>query len=371
MHPLDGVFEHRLIYNNKKTNLNPFYPNIRTLLNQNPSLHSPSTRSHSDVVGYRTLLQPLWRLKFKVRMVFRVLKPLLRWMWPPLLLRKVPPYVPTPIKNPDFDSEFAMEEEGWCTDEEEEITTHESLNQIEKSATVYDLPIPFPPITNLSVDGKRPELNVGDKPDVQTKVLQPVGLNVDFRQNNVWENHGKLGLSIADRIRRSKEAAKVRIEYFPPVKTPEGKSRMLITKDDLLKSAKAYTWHLYGYFLGTSMDFNRNHEAYNVNVVASFLSSYKDHLEPAIANLRKLLQSLKGYQYIIVPDEEFLHDIKQRGNTEQEYLDAKAKIVNIFNTVESIKEHFCSAIDDSSRKTLNLWQTQVWKLLDFPSLGPD
>ncbi|KAF5763428.1 hypothetical protein HanXRQr2_Chr15g0680081 [Helianthus annuus] len=239
------------------------------------------------------------------------------------MTNQVPPYVPTPIKNPDFDSEFAMEEEGWCTDEEEEITTHESLNQIEKSATVYDLPIPFPPITNLSVDGKRPELNVGDKPDVQTKVLQPVGLNVDFRQNNVWENHGKLGLSIADRIRRSKEAAKVRIEYFPPVKTPEGKSRMLITKDDLLKSAKAYTWHLYGYFLGT--DQLQNHEAYNVNVVASFLSSYKDHLEPAIANLRKLLQSLKGYQYIIVPDEEFLHDIKQRGNTEQEYLDAKAK----------------------------------------------
>ncbi|KAJ0692255.1 hypothetical protein HanPI659440_Chr15g0583801 [Helianthus annuus] len=150
-----------------------------------------------------------------------------------------------------------MEEEGCCTDEEEEITTHESLNRIEKSATVYDLPIPFPPITNLSVDSKRPELNVGDKPDVQTKVLQPVGLNVDVRPNNVWENHGKLGLSIADRIRRSKEAAKVRIEYFPPVKTPEGKSRVLITKDDLLKSAKAYTWHLYGYFLGTSMDFNR------------------------------------------------------------------------------------------------------------------
>ncbi|KAI7729759.1 hypothetical protein M8C21_003065, partial [Ambrosia artemisiifolia] len=39
----------------------------------------------------------------------------------------------------------------------------------------------------------------------------------------------------------------------------------------------------------------QNHEAYIVNVVASFLSTYKDQLEPAIANLRKLLQSLKGY----------------------------------------------------------------------------
>ncbi|KAJ0679998.1 hypothetical protein HanPI659440_Chr16g0619391 [Helianthus annuus] len=49
-----------------------------------------------------------------------------------------------------------------------------------------------------------------------------------------------------------------------------------------------------------------NHEAYTVNVVASFLSSYKDHLEPAIANLRKLLQSLKVYiviasYFIILP----------------------------------------------------------------------
>ncbi|KAF5798732.1 hypothetical protein HanRHA438_Chr07g0306681 [Helianthus annuus] len=50
----------------------------------------------------------------------------------------------------------------------------------------------------------------------------------------------------------------------------------------------------------------QNHEAYTVNVVTSFLSSYKDHLEPAIANLRKVLQSLKGYivialSFIILP----------------------------------------------------------------------
>ncbi|XP_076950019.1 uncharacterized protein LOC143622882 [Bidens hawaiensis] len=96
----------------------------------------------------------------------------------------------------------------------------------------------------------------------------------------------------------------------------------------------------------------QNHEAYIVNVVSSFLTTYKDQLEPAIANLRKLLQSLKGYQYVIDPDEEFLQDTKQRVNIEQEYLDAEAKVVNIFNTVESIKEHFYSAVDDASRKDI-------------------
>ncbi|KAK9068495.1 hypothetical protein SSX86_012609 [Deinandra increscens subsp. villosa] len=98
----------------------------------------------------------------------------------------------------------------------------------------------------------------------------------------------------------------------------------------------------------------QNHEAYIINVAASFLSEYKDQLEPAIANLRKLLQSLKGYQYMIDPDDEFLHDIKQRVNIEQDYLDAEAKIMNIFNAVESIKEHFYSAINDASREDVEV-----------------
>ncbi|KAI3677106.1 hypothetical protein L1987_86726 [Smallanthus sonchifolius] len=60
------------------------------------------------------------------------------------------------------------------------------------------------------------------------------------------------------------------------------------------------------------------------------------------------------YQYIIDPDDEFLHDIKQRINTEQEYLDAEAKVMSIFNAVESIKEHFYSAVDDASREDVEV-----------------
>ncbi|KAJ0511481.1 hypothetical protein HanIR_Chr11g0552611 [Helianthus annuus] len=154
-------------------------------------------------------------------------------------------------------------------------------------------------------------------------------------------------------------------EFFLNLKKKEDE----LSKTIVSYRAEADACHAFINFLESTWDFQssfanqrdkqvndqlQNHEAYTVNVVASFLSAYEDQLEPAIANFRKLLQSLKGYQYIIDPDEEFLHDIKQRVNIEQEYLDAEAKIVNIFNTVESIKEHFYSAIDDSSRKDVEV-----------------
>ncbi|KAK1426101.1 hypothetical protein QVD17_14769 [Tagetes erecta] len=112
------------------------------------------------------------------------------------------------------------------------------------------------------------------------------------------------------------------------------------------------TWAFQSSFVSQSdkqvNDQLQTHEAYIIEVVTSFLSMYKDQLKPAIANMRKLLQSLKGYQYMIDPDEEFLQDIKQRVNIEQEYLDAEAKVMNIFDAVDNIKEHFYSAIDDAS-----------------------
>ncbi|XP_042752644.1 uncharacterized protein LOC111887542 [Lactuca sativa] len=94
----------------------------------------------------------------------------------------------------------------------------------------------------------------------------------------------------------------------------------------------------------------QDHEVYFVNTTISFLSAYKDQLPPAIANVRKLEESLKGFRKIIDPDEEFLQDIKKRENVEQEYLDAEVKVINIFDAVESIKDHFYTTIDDPSRK---------------------
>ncbi|XP_024983989.1 myosin heavy chain, embryonic smooth muscle isoform-like isoform X2 [Cynara cardunculus var. scolymus] len=91
-----------------------------------------------------------------------------------------------------------------------------------------------------------------------------------------------------------------------------------------------------------------NHEAYLINVASSFLSTYKEQLEPAIAKLKKLWEDLKGYEKTIDPDVEFLQDIRRRVILEQEYMDAEAKVINIFDAVESIKEHFYGAIDDAS-----------------------
>ncbi|KAL4568855.1 hypothetical protein LXL04_024472 [Taraxacum kok-saghyz] len=94
----------------------------------------------------------------------------------------------------------------------------------------------------------------------------------------------------------------------------------------------------------------QNHEVYFVIATTTFLSAYQDQLPLAIANVRKLEESVKGFRKIVDPDEEFLQDIKLRENVEQEYLDAEAKVMNIFDAVENIKDHFYTTIDDPSRK---------------------
>ncbi|KAL4563250.1 hypothetical protein LXL04_027290 [Taraxacum kok-saghyz] len=94
----------------------------------------------------------------------------------------------------------------------------------------------------------------------------------------------------------------------------------------------------------------QNHEVYFVIATTTFLSAYQDQLPLAIANVRKLEESVKGFRKIVDPDEEFLQDIKLRENVEQEYLNAEAKVMNIFDTFENIKDHFYTTIDDPSRK---------------------
>ncbi|KAL4555794.1 hypothetical protein LXL04_038426 [Taraxacum kok-saghyz] len=87
----------------------------------------------------------------------------------------------------------------------------------------------------------------------------------------------------------------------------------------------------------------QNHEVYFVIATTTFLSAYQDQLPLAIANVRKLEESVKGFRKIVDPDEEFLQDIKLRENVEQEYLDAEAKL-------KTSKDHFYTTIDDPSRK---------------------
>ncbi|KAM0036002.1 putative transcription factor interactor and regulator CCHC(Zn) family [Helianthus debilis subsp. tardiflorus] len=73
---------------------------------------------------------------------------------------------------------------------------------------------------------------------------------------SVWDKSGMGGLSYGQMIARNRELEAVKMEYFPLSVTPEGKTRIIITQDDLKASAQVYPLHLYGYFLGTSMDYN-------------------------------------------------------------------------------------------------------------------
>ncbi|KAL4557827.1 hypothetical protein LXL04_036021 [Taraxacum kok-saghyz] len=117
--------------------------------------------------------------------------------------------------------------------------------------------------------------------------------------------------------------------------------------------AEADTCHTFVNFLEATWTFHeqlQNHEVYFVIATTTFLSAYQDQLPLAIANVRKLEESVKGFRKIVDPDEEFLQDIKLRENVEQEYLDAEVKVMNIFDAVENIKDHFYTTIDDPSRK---------------------
>ncbi|KAI3724754.1 hypothetical protein L1987_64519 [Smallanthus sonchifolius] len=62
--------------------------------------------------------------------------------------------------------------------------------------------------------------------------------------------------SYAEKCKGSSNLDGLNLQYIPPIITPSGKRRVILTIDDLKLSAKAYALHLYGYFLGTSMDYN-------------------------------------------------------------------------------------------------------------------
>ncbi|KAI3805713.1 hypothetical protein L1987_21596 [Smallanthus sonchifolius] len=75
------------------------------------------------------------------------------------------------------------------------------------------------------------------------------------KANSVWTSPISGFESFAEKIKKSNEISGLKLEYFPPSLSPEGGCRILISQDDLKLSAQVYSLHLYGYFLGTSMDY--------------------------------------------------------------------------------------------------------------------
>ncbi|KAI3798446.1 hypothetical protein L1987_33722 [Smallanthus sonchifolius] len=72
---------------------------------------------------------------------------------------------------------------------------------------------------------------------------------------NAWNSNIVNRLTFADQIRINNEQEDTRLEYTPLVDSPNGGKRVIISTEDLKLSAKTFSLHLYGYFLGTSMDF--------------------------------------------------------------------------------------------------------------------
>ncbi|KAL8255437.1 hypothetical protein R6Q59_033658 [Mikania micrantha] len=72
---------------------------------------------------------------------------------------------------------------------------------------------------------------------------------------NAWEINRTGRLTFAEHIKANNDTEETRLEYIPPQETPEGGKRVMISQDDLRYSAKTFALHLYGYFLGTSLDF--------------------------------------------------------------------------------------------------------------------
>ncbi|KAI3786704.1 hypothetical protein L1987_40596 [Smallanthus sonchifolius] len=87
-------------------------------------------------------------------------------------------------------------------------------------------------------------------------ILDPFVINqTDIPIPNAWNRNTANRLTFADQIRINNEQEHTRLEYIPPVDSPIGGKRVIISTKDLRLSAKNFSLHLYGYFLGTSMDF--------------------------------------------------------------------------------------------------------------------
>ncbi|KAI3792955.1 hypothetical protein L1987_35566 [Smallanthus sonchifolius] len=72
---------------------------------------------------------------------------------------------------------------------------------------------------------------------------------------NAWNVNQPGRLTFAEQIKANNESEDTRLEYFPPSVTPTGGKCVIISQEDLKFSAMTFSLHLYGYILGTSMDF--------------------------------------------------------------------------------------------------------------------
>ncbi|KAI3777176.1 hypothetical protein L1987_46972 [Smallanthus sonchifolius] len=110
-------------------------------------------------------------------------------------------------------------------------------------------------------------------------VMSPLGLNMspsslswcssllpspiaETNSASVWSRDMPISGSYADKCKGRNGSDGLQLHYVPPVITPDGKRRVILSVDDLKLSASVYALHLYGYLLGSSMDY----KVVNVNL---------------------------------------------------------------------------------------------------------
>lgn len=94
----------------------------------------------------------------------------------------------------------------------------------------------------------------------------------------------------------------------------------------------------------------KRHEEYFVNLAVCLLSAYKDELGPTLDSIRKLVENLRGLEIATIMADGNPQASKARKHLEEEYLESEAKLITMFNVVESIKKQFVTQNMENSRK---------------------
>ncbi|XP_071714436.1 uncharacterized protein [Rutidosis leptorrhynchoides] len=72
------------------------------------------------------------------------------------------------------------------------------------------------------------------------------------KRPRAWANPNS---TFADIMKQNKENDELKMEYIPPVLLSNGKKRVVFTEDEVKKGGSAFSLQLYGYFIGTSIDY--------------------------------------------------------------------------------------------------------------------
>ncbi|KAJ0772292.1 hypothetical protein HanOQP8_Chr03g0085711 [Helianthus annuus] len=167
----------------------------------------------------------------------------------PCTTNLVPSDVPTPSKKLDFEMEENSEEEGWESEEDDDIAEQDpnsatgipmvvdnqplnhhrgSSNVAGSGAVDQSIGVNTAVVSDVTGQGMGSMVRIADEgntdPSNQHDQLHQRNMAGSLNNTtppvpNVWNSNTKVGHSIADRIRLSQQAAKVKIEYYPPIKT--------------------------------------------------------------------------------------------------------------------------------------------------------